>query len=154
MSAKRKKQDYVPSRYDVENLAGLIQEWEEHRRVRDMGGGNRRMSEAILKQITGKRTEFELMHGMLNAYEKEAETEFQQWRESLSYEPQGEGPDPVWRALFAEIMEFYELLRVVKASGDKELIKSWMAERSWSEMILIPLLLSQKPSRKIITPGA
>ena len=95
MSAKRKKQDYVPSRYDVENLAGLIQEWEEHRRVRDMGGGNRRMSEAILKQITGKRTEFELMHGMLNAYEKEAETEFQQWRESLSYEPQGEGPDPV-----------------------------------------------------------
>ena len=154
MSAKRKKQDYVPGRYDVESLAGLIQEWEEHRRVRDMGGGNRRMSEAILEQITGKRIEFELIHGILNAYEEAAEREFQQWRESLSYEPQGEGQEPVRRDLSAEIFKFYELLRAVKASGDKELIKSWMAERSWSEMILIPLLLSQKPSRKIITPGA
>ena len=100
MSAKRKKQDYVPGRYDVESLAGLIQEWEEHRRVRDMGGGNRRMSEAILEQITGKRTEFELIHGILNAYEEAAEREFQQWRESHSYEPRGERQERSHRAAF------------------------------------------------------
>ena len=153
MSTKRKKPDYVPVRRDVESLASLIQEWEEHRRVRDMGGGNRHMSEAVLERITGKRTEFELFHGMLNAYEEAAEREFQQWRESHSYEPQGEGQEPVRRDVSAEIFKFYELLRVVKASGDKELIKAWLAERSWSEIILIPLLLAQKPSRRIITPG-
>lgn len=152
MSSKRKMQDYVAGRYDVETLVILLQEWEEYRRIRDMGGGDRHMSEAILEQITGKKTEFELFHGMLNAYEQEAEKAFQDWRESLSFEPQDEGQEPVRRDLSTEIFKFYELLRVVKASGDKELIKAWMLERSWSEKILIPLLLSQKPSRRVITP--
>ncbi|MES2923890.1 MAG: hypothetical protein V4819_20215 [Verrucomicrobiota bacterium] len=153
MSAKRKKKkpEYVPVTYDVAALAKMIQEWEELRRVRDLDGWNRQMSELILKQITGKRTALEALHGMLNAYEEAGEVEFQKWRKSLNFEPPGEDSAPVRRDLSAQIYQFHELLRAVMASGDKELIKAWLAERSWSESILIPLMLSQKPTGEIIT---
>ena len=154
MSAKRKrkKPEYVPVTLDVESLASMISAWEEHRRVRDMGGGNRKMSEAVLEQITGKWTEFELLHGLINDYERRAEEAFQKWRLSHSFGLRAEDEAaPVRRDLSTEIYEFRELLRAVMASGDKDLIKAWLAERSWSETVLIPLILSQKPTGEIIT---
>ena len=135
-------------RYDVEGLALMLQDWEEHRRVRDMGGGNRQMSEKILAQITGKWTEFENVHGLLNAYEERAEQTFQEWRKSLSFELM-EQPAPPDRS--KEIFALYELLRVVLKCGDKDLQAAWFAERTWAETILIPLMLQQKPNHNITT---
>ena len=151
MSAKPKKDSAGPGLYAVEGLTGMIQDWEEQRRVRDMGGGNRQMSEFILEQITGKWTAFELIQGMLNEYEKEAETTLQIWRESLGFSVLEEDPASRSRDVSREIFKFHELLRAVMATGDKDLIHAWLAERSWSERILIPLMLSQKPSHAIVT---
>ena len=109
------------------------------------------MSEFILEQITGKWTAFELIQGMLNEYEKEAETTLQIWRESLEFAVLEEDPASRSRDVSREIFKFHELLRAVMATGDKDLIHAWLAERSWSERILIPLMLSQKPSHAIVT---
>lgn len=151
MSAKRKKDKMPAIHLDLEGLASILQTWEEHRRVRDMGGGNRRDSETILAQITGKWTDIELIHGMINAYEREAEAAFRDWRKSHSFELQADDSKTSRKDPAEEIYRFHELLRVVVASGDKELIAAWLAERSWAERILASYMFKQKPSREIIT---
>lgn len=154
MSAKPKelkKPVKLPGADDLEKLAGIIQTWEEHRRVRDIAGGNRQASEAVLEQITGPFTELELIHSLLNAAEMQAADTFTKWRESLNFELREDGSPKNFPVSTGPIYEFYELLRVVMGSGDKELIAAWLAERSWAERILIPFMLKQKADHSIIT---
>jgi hypothetical protein len=153
MPRKKKNPEPPPAPYTLESVLALIQEWLEIRRIRDFGFGSRHASNAYLYQMPGKHTSFEGATEMLNILEEKAELAFTEWRELLelgSFELDA-GNESKPRDLSGEVLEFYEMLRVVRNSGDKDLIKRWLSERSWSEKLLIPLLLNQKPTGKTIT---
>lgn len=136
MSAKRSKST-APRDFSLETAAETLREWEALRTARDSAGGTLETSEALLSQITGKLTDREAIHRLINNMERQAAVDIAEWRQALVYEPAASDAAQPRPHLSEELIRFYELWRAVLATGDRELAACWMQEQSWAARLVI-----------------
>lgn len=143
MSAKPSKSPPRAAVFNMEAAAQTLREWEALRTSRDQGAGNLEASEALLSKISGKLTDREAVHGLVNSKEREAAAAVLEWREVLCYEPDTSESKRPRRDPSKELIEFYEQWRAVVAMGDHELTACWIQEQSWAERLVIQHLFSR-----------
>jgi hypothetical protein len=145
MSAKREREVKEQRKpFNLEEAIGLLQRWVKLRKLRDQGGGSMEESESVLSRLSGKFTDIEEIYSLMNAYEREALEAVAIWRDGLSYEPEGEADSGMGIDPSAEMLRCFEEFRAIAATGDRDLLRVWFKEQSWSTRLLIPRLFTQE----------
>ncbi len=140
MNSKNKRPSKGNSKnaLSVFTLAGALEcllTWDKFRSIRD-SYGSREESEAIIDQLTGKLTDFEVITKLLNAKEKQAGQDLEAWRISTCFGSEGE-TSRARRDPSAELIEIHEAYRAVRSTGDPELVRAWLADQPYAVRFLL-----------------